>query len=218
MTRIALMRHFPTSWNQANRLQGQTDIPLTDAARESLAALALPPDWAEAPLVASPLSRAAETARLLARGRAIRFDPRLIEISYGQWEGKRAADLIADPASGYKHVEDAGWHHRAPGGESFREVWDRVRPALAEIAATGTPTFIIAHRAMMRVIMARAWNWNYDSPEPFKIKRGRIYPMTLAPDGTPSAPEEPDRLVPFPCRAWLYSAATSAAPATSSGP
>jgi probable phosphoglycerate mutase len=50
----------------------------------------------------------------------------------------------------------------------------------------------------MRVILARAWDWNYDSPEPFKIKRGRIYPLTLLPDGTPTAPEDPDRLEPFP--------------------
>ncbi len=45
MTRIALMRHFPTGWNQANRVQGHTDIPLTDAARKTLHNLAIPEPW-----------------------------------------------------------------------------------------------------------------------------------------------------------------------------
>jgi len=197
MTRIALMRHFPTEWNDLHKLQGQTDIPLTEAARETLRELAIPPPWNAARIIASPLKRADETARILARGRPVALDPRLVEIAYGAWEGRRGVDLLADPASGYVHVEDAGWHHRPPGGESPWDVWERVRPALAEIAADRAPALLIVHRALMRVILARAWGWNYDSPEPFKIKRGRIYPMTLAPDGTPLAPEDPDRLVPL---------------------
>jgi hypothetical protein len=45
MTRIALLRHFPTDWNAEGRLQGRTDIPLSAASREGLSALALPPPW-----------------------------------------------------------------------------------------------------------------------------------------------------------------------------
>ena len=198
MTRIALLRHFPTSWNQEHRLQGQTDIPLTDAARQELHGLAIPAPWDTARIIASPLLRAAETARILARGRPVANDPRLVEISYGEWEGQHGADLLADPNSGYVNVEDGGWHRRPPGGESPWDVWQRVRPALAEIAVEANPALLIVHRALMRVILARAWGWNYDSPEPFKIKRGRLYPLTLLPDGTPTAPEEPDRLEPIP--------------------
>jgi probable phosphoglycerate mutase len=72
-----------------------------------------------------------------------------------------------------------------------------VQPALAGVAAGAAPALLIVHRALMRVILARAWDWNYDSPEPFRIKRGRLYPLTLLPDGTPTAPEEPARLEPF---------------------
>ncbi len=198
MTRIALLRHFPTSWNQEHRLQGQTDIPLTDEARRELHGLAIPAPWDTARIIASPLLRAAETARILAHGRPVANDPRLVEISYGEWEGQHGADLLADPNSGYVNVEDGGWHRRPPGGESPWEVWQRVRPALAEIAAEANPALLIVHRALMRVILARAWGWNYDSPEPFKIKRGRLYPLTLLPDGTPTAPEEPARLEPIP--------------------
>ena len=201
MTRIALLRHFPTSWNLEHRLQGQTDIPLTDEARQELHRLALPAPWDTARIIASPLKRADETARILARGRPVANEPRLVEISYGEWEGQHGAYLLADPESGYVNVEDGGWHRRPPGGESHWDGWQRVQPALAGIAAatvTGAaPALLITHRALMRVILARAWGWNYDSKEPFRIKRGRLYPLTLLADGTPTEPEEPARLEPI---------------------
>jgi len=197
MTRIALLRHFPTAWNLEHRFQGQVDIPLTDESRQQLRGLAIPAPWDTARIIASPLLRADETARILARGRAVTHDARLIEMSFGEWEGLHGAYLLADPKSGYVNVEDWGWHRRPPGGESPWDVWQRVRPALAEIAAEAAPALLITHRALMRVILARAWDWNYDSPEPFRIKRGRLYPLTLLPDGTPTAPEEPARLEPF---------------------
>ena len=198
MTRIALLRHFPTRWNREHRLQGQVDIPLTDESREQLRGLALPAPWDTARIIASPLKRADETARILARGRAVTHDARLIEMSFGEWEGLHGVYLLADPNSGYVNVEDWGWHRSPPGGESPWDVWQRVRPALAGIAADPAPALLITHRALMRVILARAWDWNYDRPEPFRIKRGRLYPLTLLPDGTPTAPEEPDRLEPIP--------------------
>ncbi|HUS52829.1 MAG TPA: histidine phosphatase family protein [Thermohalobaculum sp.] len=198
MTRIALLRHFPTCWNKQRRFQGQTDIPLTEDSRQKLRALAIPAPWNAARIIASPLSRATETAHILARGRAVTPDPRLVEINFGKWEGMHGVDLLADPNSGYVNVEDSGWHRRAPNGESPWDVWERVQPALAEIAADPAPALLIVHRALMRVILARAWDWHFDSPEPFKIKPGRIYPLTLLPDGTPTAPEEPDRLESFP--------------------
>ena len=197
MTRIALLRHFPTAWNRAHRLQGQVDIPLTDRARADLGRLALPAPWDRGRLISSTLVRAAETASIIARGRPVTHDPRLVELSWGDWEGRHGRDLLADPASGYVHIEQWGWCRRPPGGESPWDVWERVRPALTEIAADPSPALLITHRATMRVILARAWCWNYDSPEPFKIKLGRLYPITLAIDGTPSAPESPDSLVPF---------------------
>ena len=198
MTRIALLRHFPTAWNKEHRFQGQADIPLTDESRQQLHGLALPTPWNTTRIIASPLSRADETARILARGRPVALDPRLVEISFGEWEGQHGVALLSDPESGYVNVEDWGWHRRPPGGESPWDVWERVRPALAEIAADPAPALLIAHRALMRVILARAWGWNYDSPEPFRIKRGWLYALTLLADGTPTAPEEPARLEPIP--------------------
>ncbi|MBK0399312.1 histidine phosphatase family protein [Limibaculum sp. M0105] len=196
MTRIALIRHFPTDWNLEARLQGRTDRRLTDEARSKLAGLALPPDWADAEIVSSPLSRAAETATILAQGRRIRLDPRLVEISWGAWEGMRAADLMADPASGFRPTHEIGWTDKAPGGESAAEAWARAKPALARIVRDGRPAVLVCHKALMRVVLGMAWNWRHPEGGLPPIKRARLYPLTLRGDGQPAEPGEPVRLIP----------------------
>ena len=184
---IGITRHFETDWNALHRLQGRTDRPLTDAARTRAASLTLPPPWDDARLIATPLSRAIDTAALIA-GHPPAVEPDLIELSWGDWEGQRGADLIEDPNSGYAHVEEWGWDMAPPGGgESPAMAWARIHPVLARIADAGKPALLVVHRGVMRVIMAKAWGWNFDSEEPFRIKRERIYPITLSDDGTPVA-------------------------------
>lgn len=175
---IGLIRHFETDWNALRRLQGRTDRPLTASSRARLAALALPAPWSDARLVSTPLARAHETARLLT-GREPEIEPGLVELSWGDWEGRRGEDLLADPASGYAHVESWGWEMTPPGGESPADAWARIAPALAGLARDGRRALLVLHRGVMRVILAKACGWNFDSPEPFRIKRERIYPMTL---------------------------------------
>lgn len=192
MTRIALMRHFPTAWNAEHRLQGTTDVPLRRAAREMLAGLCLPAPWDRARIVASTLGRAAETARLLADGRPVTLDARIIELGFGDWEGRQTAELAADPALRYRPSSEWGPDDRAPGGESPAEAWLRLAPALAEIAAAPDPALVVTHKSVMRLILRRA---GMAEPE---IKRGRLYPLHLDAAGTPCDPGPPVRLVARP--------------------
>lgn len=190
MTRIALMRHYPTAWNAEGRLQGRTDVPLSPASRLALAGLCLPSPWDRARLVASSLARAAETAHLLADGRPVSTDPRLAELGFGLWEGQRAAELAADPAAGFRPSNEWCPDDRAPGGESHAEAWARLSPALAEIAADPAPAVVVVHKSVLRLILRHA---RIVEPE---IKRGRLYPLTLDGAGSPGDPGEPIRLVP----------------------
>ena len=66
MTPLALIRHGATLWNETGRMQGQTDVPLSDTARHALAQRKPPAQLAGFAWVSSPLSRAADTAHLLA--------------------------------------------------------------------------------------------------------------------------------------------------------
>ena len=95
MISIALIRHGPTEWTDAKRLQGRTDIPLSAAGREFVGTWQLPEQLRSARWTASPLARAVETARI-SSGRIPEIDQRLIEMNWGEWEGRRLADLRAE--------------------------------------------------------------------------------------------------------------------------
>ncbi|MEA2780662.1 MAG: hypothetical protein QOK29_2206, partial [Rhodospirillaceae bacterium] len=65
MPLLALMRHGPTEWTAEHRLQGRTDLSLSEAGREIVAGWRLPPEVAGFSWLSSPLQRARETAALL---------------------------------------------------------------------------------------------------------------------------------------------------------
>ena len=65
MIAVALLRHAPTTWNVEHRLQGRTDIPISDDGRSLAATWRLPPEIGDFEAWASPLTRTRETAALL---------------------------------------------------------------------------------------------------------------------------------------------------------
>ncbi|UWQ28176.1 histidine phosphatase family protein [Leisingera sp. M523] len=190
MIRLALLRHGHTAWNRAGRIQGRSDIPLDDQAREELRGYALPADWPQANLWSSPLMRAAETAELVA-GRAPSTAHELTEMNWGDWEGLQGQDLKADPASGFRDIENWGWHYRPPGGETPAEVWTRIEPWLRSLTRD---TVAVCHIGIMRMILARAHGWDFNGPAPFRIKRNRLFVVEIS--GAALMPwPEPVRLV-----------------------
>lgn len=180
MPKLALLRHGHTEWNRAGRIQGRSDIPLDDEARATLAQYRLPNPWQDANLCASPLARAVETAQIVA-GRDPQQIDALTEMDWGEWEGQRGLDLVDQPDSGFRHIEDWGWHYHAPGGETPAQLWGRLAPWLAQIS---TDTLAVCHIGVMRIILAKAWGWDFSGPAPFQIKRNRLYLLDL-PDLTP---------------------------------
>jgi len=192
VTEIGLLRHFPTDWNREARLQGRTDRPIDTEAAEALAGLALPAPWDEADILASPLSRAFVTATTLADTRPVATDARLVEQSWGRWEGARAADLMATPSSGFVPTHRLPETMCPPGGESALDVWDRVHPMLMELGQAGGRVLVVGHKAVMRLLLRRA---DPTTPDP-EIKRARIYPLQCDPSGRLSNPAAPVRLAP----------------------
>jgi broad specificity phosphatase PhoE len=147
MTRLILWRHGNTDWNASDRVQGQTDTPLNARGREQAAVAArrlaaLDPDA----IVASDLSRAADTAAALAAitGLPVRPDPRLRERYFGDWQG------LTMPEVAHRYpAEYARWRAGEPdigcGAETIDDMGKRVGAALREIAdAVPGGTVIIA--------------------------------------------------------------------------
>jgi broad specificity phosphatase PhoE len=163
VTLLALIRHMPTLWNREGRLQGQRDTPLDLAA---VPHWRLPPELAGFDFLSSPLERARDTALRL--GVVPRVDPRLTEMSWGEWEGYTLAELRASYAD-IDELEAQGLDFRTPGGESPRDVAERVAPLLAEIAAAGTPTAAVTHKGVVRALFARATGWDMLGKPPFRL-------------------------------------------------
>ena len=127
--RLYIIRHGETEWNKVKRLQGQTDIPL---AKEGIRLAKvtgeemqhLPIDLA----ISSPLERALQTAQLLTEGRNVPIltDERIIEISFGEWEGECIFDSEALPKE-FRQLfyEDPMHCIRPPKGETFADVCRR---------------------------------------------------------------------------------------------
>ena len=194
MTRLALLRHGHTAWNRAGRIQGRSDIMLDAEARADLSRQRLPAPWDAARLWASPLERALDTAELVSGGARPKAAPELIEMAWGEWEGRRGEELLAEEGSGYRHIEHWGWDFRPPGGESPREMAARLTPWLAGLRGDNVA---VCHIGVMRVILALAHDWDFDGPAPFRIKRNRLYTLTI--DGNRLIPDpDPLRLEVMP--------------------
>ncbi len=184
MTTLALLRHAPTEWNKARRLQGRADMPIADASRNELKRRRLPDSLANFHPLSSPLRRCLETAALLRLDPEV--DPRLIEMDWGAYEGHTLADLHREFGFDMAANEARGLDFRPPDGESPRDVQQRIDPLLAEIAAAERATIAVTHRGVIRAVYARAVGWDMKSTPAHELDLYALHIFELAPDGTPS--------------------------------
>lgn len=183
MTRLLVLRHAPTDWNAGRRLQGRADIPLSEAGRAAAAQWRLP-DWTAGwQALASPLSRAQETARLL--GLDPVPEPALTELDWGGWEGLRLSDKTRiDPAE-LARREALGLDFRAPRGESYRELQSRLAPLLLRLAAAGRDTVAVCHRGVILALYACAADWTMIGDAPDGLQWGCAHLFRLDDSGAP---------------------------------
>jgi len=180
---LVAIRHAPTEWNAARRLQGRTDIALGATGIAAARGWRADAAWSTYRVIASPLKRAQETARLLFPQHAIALDPRLMEMDFGAWEGRSLAELRAEPGAEAEARESLGLDFSAPGGETPRQVQARVQPLLEEIAAAAEPTIIVTHKAVLRALLALATGWQMLGKPPVKLKPDSAHLFRLDRDG-----------------------------------
>ncbi|MDQ8700713.1 histidine phosphatase family protein [Hyphomicrobium sp. LHD-15] len=134
---IYFIRHGETDWNRDRRYQGQQDVPLnetgrTQAQRNGLALRVFLPSIAEATFVASPLGRTRETMQIVRRELGLPadrydIDPRLMELSYGAWEGTLQDDLAEHDPDGFAARSQDPFRWRPENGESYADLLARVK-------------------------------------------------------------------------------------------
>ncbi len=149
-TTILLARHGETDWNRDRRVQGHSDTPLNDSGRAQAHTLAdeLAAERLDA-IYASDLSRASDTARIVAERHAgeVVLRPDLRERHFGTWEGLTDAEIL-------RRFPDALPGHWGDG-ESADEMAGRVLAALHAIAEShpGGTVLVVSHGGPLRAVL-----------------------------------------------------------------
>ncbi len=132
---LILVRHGESDANARGLLLGRTDAQLTEAGREQAAAARSLLTGPVAEVRSSPLSRARDTAQLLALGLPVTVDGRWVEVDYGEFECQPLHGIPAEVWVQWRSDRD----FRPEGGETLAEVDTRISAACQELfAADGT--------------------------------------------------------------------------------
>jgi broad specificity phosphatase PhoE len=178
---IYFVRHGETDWNAQGRLQGQQDIPLNargrvqaEEAGARLRGLVL--DYAGLDYVASPMHRTRETMErlrdaILLDPKTYRLDERLVELTFGGWEGLTWKEVRKAAPQAAAARERDKWNYVPPNGESYAMLTDRVRPVLEGIARD---TVIVGHGGVARAFLALACGVHARQVVSMDIWQGRV--------------------------------------------
>ncbi len=155
-----LVRHGETEWNRARRVQGQSDPPLNEHGSAQAARLsARLAETAFSAVYASDLGRTMQTAESVVgdSGLAVAPVPELREFAYGEWEGLTFAEAEAlDPAGFAERMMRQSAAYAPPGGESSREVIERVRQFHDRVRAahgSGEQVLVVGHGGSLPALL-----------------------------------------------------------------
>ena len=174
---IWLVRHGETEWSLAGRHTGTTDLPLT--AEGELQAVAIGKLLAERAferVVASPRRRALDTARLAGFGDRMQIDDALVEIDYGDDEGRTTGEIQAE-RPGWELFRDG-----SPGGETLDDVWSRAG-AVLERLVDGGDTVVFGHGHFSRALAARFLGHAISVATQLRLDAGSISVLRVERDG-----------------------------------
>ena len=166
---VSLVRHGVTEWNKVHRYQGQTDVPLSDDGRVQAQRLAERfratkiSGW-----VSSDLSRAAETADIVASNHAgvkIAREAAWRELALGELEGEMAADVRANHPKLMQTWLQTPSQIVMPGGESLVELQERIWQAFEslEFADEKDHIVVFSHGFAILSLLCRVLGMDLDS-------------------------------------------------------
>ncbi|MBB6305960.1 histidine phosphatase family protein [Xanthobacter tagetidis] len=180
--RLFFVRHGETDWNVAGRLQGRRDVPLNALGRIQAAQVGrvlnqLVGDVAGVHYVSSPLSRAAETMRILRTtldlpASTFASDIRLAEISFGRWEGQTWPELRRRDHDGVRRRDLDPWRFQPPGGESYLDLCARVEKAIADLPGDAV---IVTHGGVVRAALHVLAGMPEGEAALLPVRQGAVY-------------------------------------------
>jgi probable phosphoglycerate mutase len=148
--KIYLARHGETEWSLSGQHTGVTDIPLTERGERNARSLGERLKGTSfVKVLTSPLQRARRTCELAGFGDRVEIDNDLVEWNYGEYEGKRTADIRKERPDWYLFRDGC------PGGESPDAVGQRADRVLERLRAASGDVLVFSHGHILRVLGAR---------------------------------------------------------------
>jgi broad specificity phosphatase PhoE len=147
---VYLARHGETAWSLSGQHTGRTDLPLTERGEAQARALGEQLHGVVfAKVLTSPSQRAVRTCELAGWGAVAEIDPDLAEWDYGDYEGRRTAEILTARPD-WQLFRDG-----APGGESPEQAGARADRIIARIRAVHGNALIVSSAHISRVLSAR---------------------------------------------------------------
>jgi broad specificity phosphatase PhoE len=144
---LYLIRHGETEWSRARRHTGRTDLPLSPAGEAEARALGQHLRGIEVDRVlSSPMTRATATAALAGFGDRVELNDALLEVDYGECEGRTTAEIRAS-RPGWDLFRDG-----CPGGETVEDAAARARMLLDDLAASDGRVLLFSHGHQLRIL------------------------------------------------------------------
>jgi probable phosphoglycerate mutase len=183
--RLYFLRHGETDWNAEGRLQGRQDIPLNALGRDQAAKAgrtlkkilaSRAEDLSALSIQCSPLLRARQTLELAGAETGLladksRLDDRLIEFTFGRWEGLTWPEVCAAEPDLARQREIDKWNFTPPGGESYEQLAQRLEPWLAEQRGASV---VVSHGGVARALMALIGGLPKERAPTADIWQGRV--------------------------------------------
>jgi len=147
---IYVARHGETAWSLSGQHSGLTDLPLTERGERNAVRLGERlKGLTFAKVLTSPLQRAMRTCELAGFGVRAEIDRDLLEWNYGEYEGRRTAEILADRPD-WQLFRDG-----CPGGESPGQVGARADRMVKRVRAVNGDVLIFSSGHFLRVLAAR---------------------------------------------------------------
>ena len=156
-TTLDLLRHGEPVGG--SRYRGQIDDPLSDKGWAQMrAAVGDAHPWDR--IISSPLTRCSDFARELAARHTLPLDmePRLMELGFGEWEGRTTAELMRTDADILARFWRDPLAHTPPGGETLPVFQTRVVDAWNDLLAQhrGRHLLLVCHAGVIRLLLSHA--------------------------------------------------------------
>ncbi|MGE5632515.1 MAG: histidine phosphatase family protein [Caulobacteraceae bacterium] len=191
MTKLYLVRHGQTEWNKISKVQGRTDIELSETGvrQAKLLARRLSGEAIDV-IYSSSLKRALKTAETIAEYKKecrINKSEKYQEICLGPWEGMTINDIKEQYSEHFRIYREDPANFLLPGAETFLELSERTYSSIMDIVRQhhGKNILLVSHGTAIKAAIIRILDLDIKNYTKFRIDNASITTISFN-EGVPA--------------------------------